>query len=77
MCRNVMERLTAYLDGGLPDGERDLIDAHLSECDGCDAALDQFRITIEVTGTLREDDVSSIDPGVRDELVAAFRARTG
>ena len=41
------------------------------ECPGCNAYLEQVRLTIRLTGRLTED---SLPDRGRDELVAAFRA---
>lgn len=34
-CREVLEGLSAYLDGELPPSERTRVDAHLRACDRC------------------------------------------
>jgi anti-sigma factor RsiW len=57
-CREVTELLTDYLDDAIPAPERARLDAHLAECDGCSAALDQLRETIRVTGTVTEAQVA-------------------
>lgn len=72
-CVRVVELITEYLDGALPDADRARIEAHLDDCDGCTVVLDQFRTTIEVTGTLGADDVDAIDEPTRSELLGAFR----
>ena len=51
--------------------DRAAFEAHLAICPGCVAYLDQMRHTIALTGRLTED---SLSPGVRDELLAAFRS---
>ena len=51
--------------------------AHLEECPGCAAAIDQFQRTIEVLGRLAERDVRELDPAVADALLEAFRRRPG
>ena len=57
-CRELVELVTAYLEGDLSSGERKRFDAHLSACDGCTMYVEQMRRTIELTGTLRVDDLS-------------------
>jgi anti-sigma factor RsiW len=57
-CREVVELLSDYLDGAIPATDRARLDAHLAECDGCTAALEQLRETIRVTGTLTEEQVA-------------------
>ena len=53
-CRELVELVTAYLEGDLSSGERKRFDAHLAGCDGCTTYVEQMRRTIELTGTLRD-----------------------
>jgi anti-sigma factor RsiW len=76
-CRHVVEILTDYLDGALDASTVSRIEEHLAGCDGCDAALEQFRMTISLTGSLSADDVASLPAGVRSDLLAAFRDQSG
>jgi anti-sigma factor RsiW len=76
-CRHVVEILTDYLDGALDPATVSRIDEHLAGCDGCDAALQQFRMTISLTGSLSTDDVASLPSEVRSDLLAAFRDQSG
>ena len=69
-CRELVELVTAYLEGDLSSGERKRFDAHLSACDGCTMYVEQMRRTIELTGTLRLDDVSQ---DAEEALLRAFR----
>ena len=69
-CRELVELVTAYLEGDLSYGERKRFDAHLSACDGCTMYVEQMRRTIELTGTLRLDDVSR---EAEETLLRAFR----
>jgi anti-sigma factor RsiW len=69
-CRELVELVTAYLEGDLTAGERKRFDAHLSACDGCTRYVEQMRRTIELTGTLRLDDVP---PEAEEALLRAFR----
>ena len=39
-CRDLVELITAYLDGALPPAMTASIDAHLVGCDGCTRALE-------------------------------------
>jgi anti-sigma factor RsiW len=62
-CRRVTERLTPYVDGELPAGERGEMDAHLGACPPCE------RLAVSETGgrtVLREaahrGDVESLAP---------------
>ena len=69
-CVELVELVTAYLEGVLSSGERKRFDAHLSACDGCTTYVEQMRRTIELTGTLRVDDVSQ---DAEEALRHAFR----
>ena len=42
-CNELVELVTAYLDGSLDLEDRARFDAHLLECDGCENYLQQFR----------------------------------
>ena len=70
-CQELVELVTAYLDGALPDEQLRLFEAHLAGCGGCRRYLDQMRTTIELTGRLEEE---SLDPSARDALLEAFRS---
>ena len=76
-CRELMARLTEYLEGAMSPADVARVDAHLRGCDGCVEAVDQFRRTIAVAGSLQEADLEVLDPALRDELLAAFRAEHG
>ena len=69
-CRVLVEIVSDYLDGALPEDDRERFDAHLEVCEGCRRYLDQMRTTIRVVGTLTEDD---LDPGAKDQLLQLFR----
>jgi anti-sigma factor RsiW len=69
-CRELVELVTAYLEGALSLEDRMRFENHLSACDGCTTYLTQMRRTIELTGTLRVDDVP---PESVSKLMHAFR----
>ena len=69
-CRELVELVTAYLEGDLSAGERKRFEAHLSGCDGCTMYVEQMRRTIELTGTLSVDDVAR---EAEEALLRAFR----
>jgi len=70
-CREVVELVTVYLEGALSEDQRAAIEAHLAECGGCSAYLEQIRMTIELTGRLTQEDLPT---EFRDQLVTAFRS---
>lgn len=69
-CQELVELVTAYLDGSLSRSDRRRFRAHISECDHCTAYVEQMRLVIEATGSLSEDD---LEPTAREELLEAFR----
>ena len=69
-CRELVELLTDYLEGAMPEAERDRAEQHLVICAGCATYLDQLRDTIRVTGALREE---ALGPEAREALLGAFR----
>ena len=70
-CKSLVELVTDYLEGALPEAERVSLEQHLARCDGCTAYLAQMRITIRLTGTLTEE---TMPPEGREELLGVFRA---
>ena len=69
-CSELVELVTDYLEGSMPAEQRARFDEHVSGCDGCTTYLEQFRITIRLTGMLSEEQVA---PDARQTLLAAFR----
>jgi anti-sigma factor RsiW len=69
-CREVVELLSDYLDGALPEPERVRVDEHLAGCDGCTLVLDELRETIRLTGMLT---VERLNDTQRATLLDAFR----
>jgi Putative zinc-finger len=69
-CRELVELVTDYLEGSMPADQRTRFDEHVSRCDGCTRYLEQFRITIRLTGMLSENQFS---PDARETLLGVFR----
>lgn len=69
-CSELVELVTAYLDGSLDLETRARFDEHLLDCDGCTNYLQQFRATVRTLGRIRDDD---LDPAFRDRLLDAFK----
>jgi anti-sigma factor RsiW len=72
-CIELVDQVTAYLDGTLDDAERAWIERHLEGCAGCQAAIEQFRTVVRLAGRLDTTDVATLDPLVRDRLTATLR----
>jgi anti-sigma factor RsiW len=69
-CNELVELVSAYIEGRLPPREVMRFDAHLESCEGCRTYVDQMRVTIDALGHLPEE---SITAGARDTLLKAFR----
>lgn len=70
-CQELVELVTAYLEGTLPAEQRATFDEHLALCPGCAEYLAEFRTTIRLLGELPQDSLSS---PARERLLAAFSA---
>ena len=73
-CAGVVELVTEYLEDALDPDVRVRFEAHLDDCEGCEAYLEQMRATIVATGRV---DVEHVAPATLDRLVAAYRALRG
>lgn len=69
-CQELVELITEYLEGTLPENVRAQVDEHLAGCEGCTNYLEQMRQTIRLTGKLREENLT---PQQREELLDLFR----
>jgi len=69
-CQELVEVVTNYLEGALPDADRLELERHLETCDGCRQYVEQLRTTIVLTGEARPLDLTS---EAEDALLAAFR----
>jgi len=69
-CKELVELITQYLEGTLPEEARLQMENHLSGCEGCTHYLEQMRQTIFLTGQLREE---SLTQQQRAGLLDLFR----
>ena len=69
-CQELVELVTNYLEGALPEGERASFEDHIQRCTGCLEYVEQMRATIQLTGSLSPADVS---PEAERTLIDAFR----
>ena len=69
-CNELVELVTAYLDGSLDPDTRTRFDLHLTECDGCENYLQQVRETVRAVGKIGNDE---LDPAFRSRLLEAFK----
>jgi anti-sigma factor RsiW len=70
-CKQVVELMTAYLEGALSPDDHARFEEHIAGCDGCTAYLAQMRMTRRVVGRLADE---PIPEAVQKELVGAFRS---
>jgi predicted anti-sigma-YlaC factor YlaD len=70
-CRELVERVTAYLDGALAPAEHAQLEQHLVLCLGCRHHVSQVGGTLRVLHALPAEELT---PEALDGLVAAFRA---
>ena len=73
-CDQVVEQVTAYLDGALDADARRRFVEHLAVCEGCERYVDQFRRTIGALGDLPPDELPD---ETRSALLDSFRRRPG
>jgi anti-sigma factor (TIGR02949 family) len=70
VCVEVVELVTDYLEGALPDAQARRLERHLGTCPGCAEYLEQLRT---VAGSLRGVTDESFPPEMRDRVMADFR----
>jgi anti-sigma factor RsiW len=69
-CQELVELVTDYLEGALPEETRRRFEDHVAGCDGCTNYVEQMRRTIELTGRLSPETLS---PDAERTLLEAFR----
>jgi anti-sigma factor RsiW len=70
VCRQAVELVTEYLDGGLSRTQRRRFEAHLAHCPHCPEYLAQMRAIIALTGSITPGDLT---PRVRDDITSLYR----
>lgn len=68
-CQELVELVTAYLEGALNATDRARFEAHIAGCDACTMYLEQMRVTITTVGRIPEE---SLSPTLVSELGLAF-----
>jgi anti-sigma factor RsiW len=74
-CQELVELVTAYLEGQLDPSREGALDAHLQLCDGCGAYVEQMRQTVIALRRLGNGE--GISPEARAAVLAAFAQRSG
>jgi anti-sigma factor RsiW len=71
VCKELVEVITAYLEGTMADEDRGRFETHLAECPFCTEYVAQMRATIATLGRIDEQTIS---PASRTALLTAFRS---
>jgi anti-sigma factor RsiW len=69
-CRELVEVITAYLEGALPPLQHAQFAAHLRECPPCCTYVADFQTLIQQIGATRETPADTVD---RVRLLELFR----
>jgi len=69
VCRDIVDLVTEYLDGGLSRNERLGFERHVAICPPCRAHLSQMRRVVRAAPALGGEELPS---PLRDELLRAF-----
>jgi predicted anti-sigma-YlaC factor YlaD len=69
-CQELVELVTDYLEGAMPQADRARFDEHLTTCPYCRIYLEQMRQTVRLLGNLPEE---AISPGALEALLARLR----
>ena len=69
-CAEVVELVSDYLDGNLPEPEAQRVADHLAGCPGCTTYFEQVRATSAGLGEVTTDD---LPPDLRTSLLEAFK----
>jgi anti-sigma factor RsiW len=73
-CREVVDLVTEYIEGGLPPAQRLAFERHVAICPPCRGYFSQLRKISRTARGLREEELSE---ALRSSLVAAFRGWRG
>jgi len=69
-CQELVELVTAYLEGCLATAERARFEEHLATCSGCRTYLEQMRMTLRALGHGPEPSIST---EAREQLLRLYR----
>ena len=69
-CQELVEVITDYLEGTLPELDRERFETHLDSCRACQEYVEQMKTLVRLTGKLT---VGSLEPQTVDSLLGAFR----
>jgi anti-sigma factor RsiW len=69
-CQDLVEVITDYLEGTLPELERTRFEIHLASCPSCQEYVEQMRALVRLSGKLN---ARSLESATVDSLLIAFR----
>jgi anti-sigma factor RsiW len=69
-CQELVEVITDYLEGTLPELDRARFETHLASCRACQEYVEQMKALVRLTGKLT---ARSLEPQTVDSLLGAFR----
>lgn len=69
-CRELVDLVTEYLEGAMDPQRRAVFEEHAEACPACLEHLEQIKLTVRATGSVRRDDISR---EARDTLLEQFR----
>ena len=69
-CQELVELVTAYLEGYLAPPERTRFEEHLATCSGCRTYLQQMRMTLRALDRVPEPSIST---EAREQLLRLYR----
>ena len=70
-CQELVELVTAFLEGDLAAAERARFEEHLATCSGCRTYFEQMRLTLRALGQVPEPSLST---EAREQLLRLYRA---
>ena len=73
VCQQLVEKVSAYLDGELRDRDRVAVERHLAECDHCRGYVEQVRTLLQITAD--SAGAAELPDDLVEDLVSQFRAR--
>jgi hypothetical protein len=68
-CREFVELVTLYFEDALNPDDRGRFQWHLERCSGCEAYVEQMRITAELSGAVSFD---GLPPEAEQDLLRSF-----
>lgn len=71
-CKNFLEEISDYIDGGLDEEIRVSIEAHLAKCPDCWVVFDETKRTVQI---FRSMECQPLPKGVQDRLLSALEKR--